>query len=75
MCISHAVLIQRDLFLTVCARNAYLGSKLEYEIFLPKRNEQFLPCFKQLGKKIVTVMIGENCQILQKCDSFCSPEE
>lgn len=51
MCISHAVLIQRDLFLTVCARNAYLGSKLEYEIFLPKRNEQFLPCFKQLGKK------------------------
>lgn len=54
-------------FLTICARNAYLGSKLEYDI-LCQKNEQFLPSFKQLQKKKNwwLVMVGENCQRL-KC--------
>lgn len=75
MCIFHAVLIQRDLFFffkTICARNAYLGSKLEYEIFLPREMNNFLPSFKQLRIKSDCDGWRELSNIA-RCDSCLSP--
>lgn len=56
-------------FLTICARNAYLGSKLEYDI-LCQKNEQFLPSFKQLQKKIGDCNGWRELSKTEKWDSF-----
>ena len=34
-------------------------------IYCAQKNEQFLPSFKQLQKKLVSVMVGENYQRLK----------
>ena len=72
MCLFHAVLIQRSFFVTICARNAYLGSKLESEIFLPKEMTNFLPSFKQLRIKSDCDGWRELSNIA-RCDSCLSP--
>lgn len=59
-------------FLTICARNAYLGSKLEYELLCQKKKKKmsnFLPSFKQLQKNGDCDGWRESSNT-PKCDSY-----